>query len=65
MRKASAVVVAILVAACARAVDDSTDLSTNVWRVTVGGQVEKYIENTGLHVVGAGVSTCAPVESPK
>lgn len=32
---------------------------TKVWRLH-NGQVEEWIPNTGLFVVGAGVSTCAP-----
>ncbi len=38
------------------------DPSTNVWRVDPDGTVTQVIANTGLRVVGAGVSTCAPVE---
>lgn len=41
------------------------DTSTNVWKLDAGGGVIKYIPNTGLRIVGAGVSTCAPVEPPK
>ena len=41
------------------------DSSTNVWRLDASGNVEKYIPNTGLRIVGAGVSTCAPIEPPK
>jgi hypothetical protein len=40
----------------------STDNSTNVWRLkTDGSPVTKYISDTGLTIVGAGVSTCAPL----
>jgi hypothetical protein len=44
---------------------DDYDTSTNVWKLDAGGAVSKYIPNTGLRIVGAGVSTCAPVEPPK
>ncbi len=37
------------------------DTSTNVWKMTASGSVSKYIPNTGLRIVGAGVSTCAPL----
>lgn len=37
------------------------DSSTNVWKMTASGAVTKYIPNTGFRVVGAGVSTCAPL----
>ena len=33
--------------------------STNVYRLTKSGQLTLYIKNTGLNIVGAGVSTCA------
>lgn len=33
--------------------------STNVYRLTKGGKLSLYINNTGLNIVGAGVSTCA------
>jgi len=33
--------------------------TTNVYRLTKGGQLSVYISNTGLNIVGAGVSTCA------
>jgi hypothetical protein len=39
----------------------STDSSTNVWRLKTDGTLTKYIANTGLTIVGAGVSTCAPL----
>ncbi len=45
-------------------VDDYDD-STNVWRLDGNGSLTKYIPNTNLRIVGAGVSTCAPVEPPK
>jgi len=41
------------------------DSSTNVWKLDLDGNVTKYIPNTGMRIVGAGVSTCAPVEQPK
>ncbi len=44
---------------------EDVDTSTNVWKLDVDGSVTKYIANTGLRIVGAGVSTCAPVEPPK
>lgn len=37
------------------------DSSTNVWKMTASGAVTKYIPNTGFRIVGAGVSTCAPL----
>ncbi len=37
------------------------DSSTNVWKMTAAGAVTKYIPNTGFRIVGAGVSTCAPL----
>jgi hypothetical protein len=37
------------------------DSSTNVWKMTASGDVTKYIPNTGFRIVGAGVSTCAPL----
>jgi hypothetical protein len=37
------------------------DSSTNVWKMTASGAVSKYIANTGFRIVGAGVSTCAPL----
>lgn len=40
---------------------DGYDSSTNVWKISPSGSVQKYISNTGWHIVGAGVSTCAPV----
>ncbi len=43
-----------------------TDQSTNIWRydpVTMNLDLAKG--NIGYRIVGAGVSTCAPVESPK
>lgn len=44
---------------------EDVDTSTNVWKLDANGTVTKYIPNTGLRIVGAGVSTCAPVEAPK
>lgn len=44
---------------------DSVDDSTNVWKLGTDGKLTKYISNTGLRIVGAGVSTCAPIEAPK
>lgn len=37
------------------------DTSTQVWKMTATGAVAKYIPNTGFRIVGAGVSTCAPL----
>lgn len=37
------------------------DTSTNVYRLDPEGVFSLYIPNTGLRIVGAGVSTCAPV----
>ncbi len=38
------------------------DTSTNVWKFTPStSTVTKYIANTGFKIVGAGVSTCAPL----
>lgn len=45
-------------------VDDYDD-STNVWKLDMDGSLTKYIPNTNLRIVGAGVSTCAPVAPPK
>lgn len=45
-------------------VDDYDD-STNVWKLDMDGTLSKYIPNTNLRIVGAGVSTCAPVAPPK
>lgn len=36
--------------------------STDVYRVNHAGEVERVLENIGLNIVGAGVSTCAPSE---
>jgi len=38
-----------------------TDNSTNVWHLTAAGQVSKALNDTGRTIVGAGVSTCAPL----
>lgn len=40
---------------------DPPDSSTNVYKLGAEGQFGLYIANTGLRIVGAGVSTCAPV----
>ena len=43
------------------------DLSTNVWQVSFdesGTHVIEAVHNTGRTIVGAGVSTCAPVAQP-
>ena len=45
-------------------VDDYDD-STNVWKLDMNGNLSQYIPNTKLRIVGAGVSTCAPVTPPK
>ncbi|MFO0593922.1 MAG: hypothetical protein U0228_01425 [Myxococcaceae bacterium] len=38
------------------------DLSTQVWKMSGrDGTVTRVLQNTGRHLVGAGVSTCAPV----
>ncbi len=37
------------------------DTSTNVWQMTPTGSVTEYIADTGMTIVGAGVSTCAPL----
>jgi hypothetical protein len=39
------------------------DASTNVYKVT-DGLMENYMMNTGRRIVGAGVSTCAPIAPP-
>jgi hypothetical protein len=40
-----------------------TDLSTHVWKMdSLTGAVSRPINGTGRHIVGAGVSTCAPLE---
>jgi len=41
---------------------DLLDPSTNVWRVDPDGTVTQALSNIGYRIVGAGVSTCAPVE---
>ncbi|MBW2463038.1 MAG: hypothetical protein JRH11_15405 [Deltaproteobacteria bacterium] len=38
------------------------DPSTNVWRVDPDGTVTQVLTDIGYRIVGAGVSTCAPVE---
>ncbi len=40
------------------------DTSTKVWKIDPAGAVVEIFHDTGLHVVGAGVSTCAPVIGP-
>ena len=37
------------------------DTSTNVWKLDREAGLQRYIPNTGMRIVGAGVSTCAPV----
>lgn len=44
---------------------DGLDDSTNVWKLDADGTLVKLIANVGPVIVGAGVSTCAPVEPPK
>lgn len=44
---------------------DGTDSSTNVWKLEMDGTLTLHLPNTGLRIVGAGVSTCAPVDVPK
>lgn len=42
-----------------------SDPSTNVYRMSEdGGDLELIIEDSGFYIVGAGVSTCAPVKWP-
>jgi hypothetical protein len=38
-----------------------TDASTHVWKVTQTGAVSDVVPDSGRRIVGAGVSTCAPV----
>jgi hypothetical protein len=41
----------------------SGDASTNVWKLdAVSGQVKLVVPNTGMSIVGAGVSSCAPTK---
>jgi hypothetical protein len=41
----------------------ATDLTTNIWRLDpADGSVVEVLHDTGYRIVGAGVSTCAPVE---
>jgi hypothetical protein len=40
------------------------DSSSNVYKLNYNGTVTKYIANTGIVIVGAGVSTCAPITPP-
>ncbi|MBW2522775.1 MAG: hypothetical protein JRI23_01305 [Deltaproteobacteria bacterium] len=44
---------------------DPPNTSTQVYKVEYDGTVANYIPNTGLVVVGAGVSTCAPIAPPR
>lgn len=39
--------------------------STNVWKLDMDGTLTLHMPDTGLRIVGAGVSTCVPVEAPK
>lgn len=40
-----------------------TDTYTNIWRLTPGsGELIEYVPDTGRRIVGAGVSTCAPID---
>lgn len=41
------------------------DSSTQVYKLEYDGTLVNYIPNTGLVVVGAGVSTCAPIAPPR
>jgi hypothetical protein len=36
--------------------------STDVYQVTLDGEMTMVWQNIGINVVGAGVSTCAPTE---
>jgi hypothetical protein len=46
--------------------DPSPSLTTTVHKYdTATKKVETYMTNIGFHIVGAGVSTCAPVSAPK
>lgn len=49
------------------ATDQSSSKTTNVtrYRPSDGSIDTKYMQNIGFHIVGAGVSTCAPVSVPK
>jgi hypothetical protein len=40
----------------------TSDRSTTVWHLRPNGQVTPALTNTGRHIVGAGVSTCAPIK---
>ena len=40
------------------------DTSTYVYKLEYDGTLTTYIPNTGLRIVGAGVSTCAPIVPP-
>lgn len=37
------------------------DTATRVYKIGSEGTLNVHIDNTGLEIVGAGVSTCAPV----
>ena len=43
---------------------DSISSSSDVWKLLPDGSLTKYIPDTGMRIVGAGVSTCAPVTPP-
>lgn len=44
-------------------IEETLAPSTDVWRLDPSdGSFERVLENTGYRIVGAGVSTCAPVE---
>ncbi len=44
---------------------DDLDSSTNVWKLDMDGTLTLHIADTGLRIVGAGVSTSVPVEASK
>jgi len=44
---------------------DPPNSSTQVYKLEYDGSVVNYIPDTGLVVVGAGVSTCAPIAPPR
>lgn len=44
-------------------IEGQTDTSTQVWRLDpTTGASQQVLASTGYHIVGAGVSTCAPVD---
>ncbi len=44
-------------------IEETLAPSTDVWRLDPSdGSFERVLEDTGYRIVGAGVSTCAPVE---